>query len=427
MRNLLPADTYIVVNKTILNDSDRKILTMLYQPIIGSISTNLYNTLCLNLDKNEFMSDEFTHHSLMVNNKINLEDILEAREKLEGIGLLKTFVKEKEDSNSYVYELFSPLSASEFFSHPILNIVLYNNVGKKEYERLVLYFKVPRVNLSEYEDITKSFDDVFSSVPSSSFINNMIDIKEVSKNSLKLNYNFDYDLLISSFPKETINEKTFNKENRELIEYLSYIYNLDTLEIKDLITSSLNDKLMIDKVSLRKNARNYYQYQNNGKLPTLIYQNQPEYLRSPEGKDSKRAKMVYTFETTSPYNFLKSKYNGSKPTSRDLKLIEDLMIDVGLKPGVVNVLIDYALRVNNNKLNKAFIETIAGQWARLGIETADAAMNQASKESKSKKVKETIYKKKEVNLPEWFNKENTKEEISKDEEDEVKKLLEDFS
>lgn len=427
MRNLLPADTYIVVNKTILNDSDRKILTMLYQPIIGSISTNLYNTLCLNLDKNEFMSDEFTHHSLMVNNKINLEDILEAREKLEGIGLLKTFVKEKEDSNSYVYELFSPLSANEFFSHPILNIVLYNNVGKKEYERLVLYFKVPRVNLSEYEDITKSFDDVYSSVPSSSFINNLIDVQEVSKNGIRLNYNFDYDLLISSFPKETINEKTFNKENRELIEYLSYIYNLDTLEIKDLIISSLNDKLMIDKVSLRKNARNYYQYQNNGKLPTLIYQNQPEYLRSPEGKDSKRAKMVYTFETTSPYNFLKSKYNGSKPTSRDLKLIEDLMVDVGLKPGVVNVLIDYALRVNNNKLNKAFIETIAGQWKRLNIETADAAMNQASKESKSKKVKETIYKKKEVNLPEWFNKENTKEEISKDEEDEVKKLLEDFS
>ncbi len=427
MRNLLPADTYIVVNKTILNDNDRKILTMLYQPIIGSISTNLYNTLCLNLDKNEFMSDEFTHHSLMVNNKINLEDILEAREKLEGIGLLKTFVKEKEDSNSYVYELFSPLSASEFFSHPILNIVLYNNVGKKEYERLVLYFKVPRVNLSEYEDITKSFDDVYSSVPSSSFINNLIDVQEVSKNGIRLNYNFDYDLLISSFPKETINEKSFNKENRELIEYLSYIYNLDTLEIKDLIISSLNDKLMIDKVSLRKNARNYYQYQNNGKLPTLIYQNQPEYLRSPEGKDSKRAKMVYTFETTSPYNFLKSKYNGSKPTSRDLKLIEDLMVDVGLKPGVVNVLIDYALRVNNNKLNKAFIETIAGQWKRLNIETADAAMNQASKESKSKKVKETIYKKKEVNLPEWFNKENTKEEISKDEEDEVKKLLEDFS
>ena len=137
--------------------------------------------------------------------------------------------------------------------------------------------------------------------------------------------------------------------------------------------------------------------------------------------------MVYTFETTSPYNFLKSKYNGSKPTSRDLKLIEDLMVDVGLKPGVVNVLIDYALRVNNNKLNKAFVETIAGQWKRLNIETAEGAMNQAAKESKSKKVKETVYKRKEVTLPEWFNKENTKVELSSEEEDEVKKLLEDYS
>ncbi len=427
MRSLLPADTYVVINKTILNDSDRKVLTMLYQPIIGSISANLYNTLCLNLDKNEFMSDEFTHHSLMVNNKISLEDILSAREKLEGIGLLKTFVKEKEDSNSYVYELYSPLSASEFFAHPILNIVLYNNVGKKEYERLVLYFKIPRVNLNGYEDITKSFNDVFSSVPSSSFVNNIVDIKEISKVGLCLNYSFDYDMLITSFPKETINEKTFTKENKELIENLSYIYNLDTLEIKDLIINSLNDRLMIDKVELRKNARNYYQYQNNGKLPTLIYQNQPEYLRSPVGKDSKRAKMIYTFETVSPYNFLKGKYNGSKPTSRDLKLIEDLMVDVGLKPGVVNVLIDYALRVNNNKLNKNFIETIAGQWKRLNIETAEGAMNRASKESKNKKVKETIYKKKDVTLPEWFDKENTKEEISKEEEDEVKNLLKDFS
>ncbi len=427
MRSLLPADTYIVVNKTILNDSDRKILTMLYQQIVGSISINLYNTLCLNLDKNEFMSDEFTHHSLMVNNKLSLDDILLAREKLEGIGLLKTFVKEGEDSNSYVYELFSPLSASEFFSHPILNIVLYNNVGKKEYERLVLYFKIPRINLNGYDDITKSFNDVFSSVPSTSFINNIIDVKEVTKNGINLNYNFDYDMLISSFPKETINEKTFNKETKELIENLSYIYNLDTLELKDLIINSLNERLMIDKVDLRKNARNYYQYQNNGKLPTLIYQNQPEYLRSPVGKDSKRSKMIYTFETVSPYNFLKGKYNGSKPTSRDLKLIEDLMVDVGLKPGVVNVLIDYALRVNNNKLNKAFVETIAGQWKRLGIETAEGAMNQASKESKSKKVKETVYKKKEVTLPEWFNKENSKTSISKEEEDEVKKLLEDYS
>ena len=32
---ILPADTYTVINKTILDDKDHKIISMLYQPIIG--------------------------------------------------------------------------------------------------------------------------------------------------------------------------------------------------------------------------------------------------------------------------------------------------------------------------------------------------------------------------------------------------------
>ena len=80
-------------------------------------------------------------------------------------------------------------------------------------------------------------------------------------------------------PKETINEKTFTKDVRKLINDLAWIYNLELEELKNIILSSLNSKNMIDKTTLRKNARNYYQYQNNGKLPSLIFHNQPEYLR----------------------------------------------------------------------------------------------------------------------------------------------------
>ena len=59
MTNILPADTYVVINKTILSESDRRIITMLYQPIIGGIATNLYFTLCMDLDKNEFIKNLF--------------------------------------------------------------------------------------------------------------------------------------------------------------------------------------------------------------------------------------------------------------------------------------------------------------------------------------------------------------------------------
>ena len=426
MVNILPADTYTVINKTILTENDRKILTMLYQPIIGSDSINLFFTLWMDLDKNEFMSIEENHHHLMTSMSMPLDKIVTAREKLEAIGLLKTFYKEKEDSNNYVYELFSPISASEFFSHPILNIVLYNAVGKSEYQRITNYFKIPRININDYEDITKGFTDIFTSTPSTTFENNIQNVKSNNSLGISLDNKVDFDYLISSMPKETINEKTFTKEIKKLINDLSWIYNLEIDELKNIILSSLNSKNMIDKTTLRKNARNYYQYQNNGRLPSLIFQNQPEYLRSPIGKDSKRAKLIYTFETTSPYNFLKSKNNGAKPTDRDLKLIETLSLDLELKPAVINVLLDYALMVNNNKLNKNFIEAIASQWKRLNIETAEEAMNQALKESKKKNNTTKTYIKKENIVPEWFGKEIEKEDITIEDENEMKDLLKEF-
>ena len=426
MFNILPADTYTVINRTILTDNDRKILTMLYQPIIGANSVNLFFTLWMDLDKGEFMSVEENHHHLMTSTSLNINEIISGREKLEAVGLLKTFFKENENENSYIYELFSPLSPSEFFAHPILNVVLYNSVGKKEYERIVNYFKVPRIILNDYEDITKSFNEVFESTPSTTFENNIQNIKTNNKLGLNIENVVDYDLLISSMPKETINEKTFTKEIKKLINDLCLIYNLSIDEIKNIILSSLNEKGIIDKTMFRKNARNYYQFENNGKLPSLIYQNQPEYLRSPIGKDSKRAKMIYTFETISPYNYLKSKNNGAKPTDRDIKIIENLRVDLELSPAVINVLIDYCLRVNNNKLNKNLIETIASQWKRLNIETAEDAMNQALKESKKKTNKPKYYSKKDNVLPEWFEKENKAEEITVEDENEMKDLLNQF-
>ena len=120
---ILPADTYVVVNKTVLNDQDRKIVTMLYQPIIGHTAVSLYFTLIDDLDKREMMSEDYTHHHLMSTMQLKMPNIVMAREKLEAVGLLKTFFK-KDHVNNYVYVLYSPMSASEFLNHPILNIVL---------------------------------------------------------------------------------------------------------------------------------------------------------------------------------------------------------------------------------------------------------------------------------------------------------------
>ena len=416
--SFLPADKYMVINKTILSEIDRKNLVNLYEPIIGSLAVSLYLTLWRDLERFNIVSIEYTHHHLMTILKSNLDDIKKSRIALEGIGLLRTYY-EKGEPNNYVYELYSPLNAKEFFANPIFSVVLYNNVGSYEYDLLKKEYQVMKFDLKNFNEITSNFDEVYTS--SSEFYT----FEAIGRNTIPLNMQdqVDFDLLMSSLPKGLINEKAFNKKVKELINQLALIYDIDTLKMVEILRMTLNEKGFIDKEALRIQTRKYYQYNNQGRLPTLIYRTQPTYLKSPSGDSSKRGKIIEVFENTSPYDFLVSKYKGANPTNRDLRILEQLLIDVGLTPSVTNVLIDYVLKKNNNKLNQAFIETIAGQWKRLGVKTAKEAMEVAEKEHKkyTKNIKEN-----DKNMPVWFNKNISKEQLNEEEEEDLKNLLEKY-
>ncbi len=418
---LLPADKYVVINKTILTEIDKKNLINLYEPIIGFGAVSLYLSLWSDLDRLELMSKDFNHHHLMSVLKSDLNTIKNAREALEAVGLMKTYYKEG-DINSYVYELYSPLSAQEFFNNPILNIVLYNNVGEIEYNDLKKMYKKVNIDLKEYQEITKTLNETFeaTNVP-------LVEARERETLALNIKSDIDFDLIISSIPKGLLNERAINKKTRELIVNLAFIYNLDTLKVTELIRASMNENGMIDKEELRKNARKYYQF-NNGTLPTLIFRAQPEYLKTPIGDMSKRGRIIQVFENTTPYDFLKSKYKGSTPTPRDLKLLEYLVIDLELQPAVVNVLIDYILKKDNNKLSLKYVETIAGQWKRAGLKTAKEAMEFAEKEHKKyqKVKKDEKVKRVESKVPVWFDKKLTSEEVSEEEAKELEELLKNY-
>lgn len=423
--SLLPADSYVVINKTILHDEDRKIITSLYLPVIGTDAVMLYFSLWADLDDAKIVSKDFTHQKLVSNLRRTTSEIENARHKLEAIGLIKTLVK-KSNVNNYIYELYSPVSANEFLSHPILNIVLYSNIGKTQYDNLVKSFKLPRFNTTNYEDITKSFSDVFESASMTSYDLSLEDIKRYNKLKLNINSNFDFNFLISSMPKNIDTSKVFTKDIQQLIINLSFIYDIDAVKMSNIIKGCFNEKGFINKDLLRKSARNYYQFDNGGMLPTIIDNSQPKYLRKAIGDTSKRAKMIYTFETISPRELLIKINNGNDPTRRDLKLIEDLTIDYKLKPGVVNVLIDYVININDKKLTRGLIETLAGEWQRLGIETVEEAMNVAEKEHKKrgKKVIKPVVK--NAKTPDWFDKEITKDKINDGEENQLEELLKEY-
>lgn len=418
---LLPADIYTVVNKTVLTNIDRDNLLSLYEPIIGVTAISLYLTLWRDLGNVEILSRDYTHHHLMKSLKLDLNEIKLARETLEAVGLIRTYIKCGE-INSYIYELYSPLSSHEFFNHPIFNVILYNNIGKSEYESLKMLYDKVNVDMKDYEEITRLMDMTFKTCSVNESVNPLVH----TELSINMSDQVDFDLIVSSIPKEIMNDKFINKKIKELINNLAFTYNINTLKMIELIRTSINEKGAIDKELLRKNARKYYQYNNNGALPTLVYRTQPEYLKNPSGDLSNRGKIIAVFENTTPYDFLVSKSKGHNPTNRDLKIVEYLLVDVGLKPAVVNVLIDYVLKKNDNKLNQAFIEAIASQWMRSGVETASDAMEMAEKHNKKYNKRVEIKEKNKSEEPVWFNDHIDREEISEDERRDLEELMSKF-
>lgn len=415
---LLPLDNFVVINKTILNSQDRLTLTLLYQPIVGSIAVSLYLTLWSFLDRNKFNSLGNTHNDLAISMQLKLDDIKEAKDKLEAIGLIKTYLK-KGEVNSYIYELYGPLSAYEFFNNPILDTALYNNLNKKEYKRIVDSFSLPKVDLKGYQDISCSFKDVYNFVSTEKTGNN--NIKRAKHLDLSFEPNINFNEVLSLIPEELLNIRSISKDTKELIYELAFIYDLGNDAISEIIKNSLVDR-KIDINLLKENCRSFYKFEHKGKIPKIVYQNQPQYLRQSQVNSTKRSKLINQFETTSPYEFLSLKQD-SKPTEKDMEIIEYLMIEQKLNPGVVNVLLDYVLKINNNKLVRKFVEQIAVQWKRSKIETVSDAIDFARSEYDKKNNKPKTNKKVET-IPSWFNQDIESDMLSDEELEAFEKELE---
>jgi len=409
--SVLGLDTFVVINKAILNDQDRLSLTLLYQPIVGSVAISLYITLWGYLEQDKLASLLNTHQDLIRNMQMKLEDILEARQKLEAIGLLKTYYQ-KGEVNKYIYELYNPLTVYDFLNNPILNIALYNNISKKEYKRIINQFSTPKLDLSDYEDISCTFKDVYHFAGSEQRENN---IQKLHHLDLSFEPTISFHEMLSLIPEEILNYRSITKKLQQLIYQLAFVYNFDNQIMSEMIMNAVEDH-KIDIEKLKANCRNYYHFEQKGKVPGIVFSSQPLNLRSKTTGSSKRDKMIYQFETMLPYEFLSLKQDGQTPTSKDLQIIEYLLIDQQMKPGVVNVLIDYVLKINNNKLVRNFVEQIAAQWKRSSIETVSDAMDFAKNEFNKPKNSKLENKPKKVEaIPNWFH-EDIQDELLTDEE-----------
>ncbi|WP_040037612.1 replication initiation and membrane attachment family protein [Bacillus thermotolerans] len=421
-KEIQPVDKYTVSLRGMLHESDRRILTFLYQPLLGATCFSLYMTLWAEVEENRLNSQVANHYYLMNFLGKNLQEIYDARLKLEALGLLKTFVKEIGDVREFVYELQPPLAPDQFFNDGMLNIFLYRKIGRTHFLRLKDFFADHDIFTSEHREVTKDFQEVFSSGPPP-FDREAVEdsrpgegkqyISKVDNQGVPLSSSeFDFSVLESALQGVMVPKTSLTPSVRETIVKLAHLYGISPLEMKNLLLTAVDEKDEINIEVLRKSARDWYQLEKSEELPDLIHLVQPAALRTVQSEPaSQEEKLVHYLETTSPLQLLID-ISGSKPSKADLQVVEGVLFQNKLPAGVVNVLLQYVMLKTDMKLTKSYVEKIASHWSRKKIKTVQEAMELAKKEhrqysewannKRSPKQKVTRTEK----LPDWFHEED---------------------
>lgn len=304
---------------------------------------------------------------------------------LEGIGLLRTFVNNNHDETVYLFKIQSPLSLRLFFKNQLLQTMLYESLGQDEFDRTKNYFKKRTENISSYEELTSSFQDVFY-VDLKKKNGTVLNVKDFFDDKTYNHPKIDYDmnLLYSELRNYQIPKSLFSKEDENIIKQLAVVYSVDVLSMASMIKDSIIQK-KLNHDELRKQAKKFHNIDSSAKLKE-VYLKQPLQYKINDNNQSTLIQHLKYLESITPYELLKEKQGGKEPVFHDLLIVETLMIQLGLKPAVVNVLIEYVLGTNNNRLSRTYCEAIGSSWARKNIVNAKDAYDEAMNNKKDKEL-----------------------------------------
>lgn len=338
---------------------------MLYQPLIGKEAACLYEVLyavaIMNAKiKNHRILPELTGQSieLIEKNRVILEQYL----------LMKTFYNGV--TNKYIYQILMPKKGNEFLAHEVFGRMYLNAMGKQVYEFNKLTFSYTYEDKEDYVDCTIPFENILEDTwnekleesfekmkPEDTFLNDDVPI------------NFNYDLFLSTTSHMVFPANERNSKNLKLIGELATIYGIGIKDMRQIVGQSIDLKTSRLNVAILK---------EKARTKKVIF--------TPSSKP---------LHELSPIEFLKQKQHGIDVSKTDRLLIETLLKQFKLKPDVVNALIEYVLKTNNQNLRKNYVEKIAGTWVRLQIDTYEKALAHIEKlEKKDKKTKDK-------QLPDW--------------------------
>jgi replication initiation and membrane attachment protein len=365
--NILAQDPFRLITYQTLDVDERDVLTLLYQPILGSDAFALYLTLWSLIHRDKRKAPEYSHAILYDTLRLSPAGFLTARQKLEAIGLLDTYHNE----SLYLYELKAPLSAEEFIKDGSLGAYLFGRMGKDVFETVSDLFRVFQSEKDGFENITSTFDKVFDALPRP--IETEHTYQSHKKGKVTIEHAFDFDLFLDGLSKNFVDRRKISKAVRDKITTLSYVYNLDEFTMQKAFMDSVDKQRNIDLNALSKNARKWFEFEKE-----TVRTEAPD----PDRKEQlSHQDMLEKCKTETPRTIL-SILSSGKPSVAELNVVERLIENYDLPIEAINFLLVYVIGNLGEFPSYNYFDKVAVEWQRHQVKTAEDALEVVRKRAK---------------------------------------------
>lgn len=346
-----------------LSSDDVSVISLLYTPLMGSDALMLYLGFTSLLERNNLKSEEITHQDFFDIYSLTPASFTKARIKLEGIGLLITY--QNPDGN-YIYVVCPPLTAKNFIKDATLGLYLYAKTSKETFEFIANHFKIEVIDKAKAQNITKSFDEVYSSQVDAEYTFDKFKYilgKKPNKNLTINNYNFDFDFFCKGINLDFLGEVGITKTFREQICNLAFGYGFNETDMIDLYTESINRQNLFDYRLLKKKANILFNYKKNLKAPKLV-------SKDDDMVDNKE--LIEYLENT-PAEVLLEHRLKTYP-DKYLDTVVDIYSNIDLPRGVLNAMILKVLGEKDTLPTLNYFKKVAETWIKDNVFTTSDAI-----------------------------------------------------
>ena len=346
-----------------LSNDDVAVISLLYTPLMGSDALMVYLAFCSLLERNNMKSEDVIHQDLFDIYSIKPNEFMKARTKLEAIGLLNTYYKD----NSYIYVVCPPLTAKNFIKDATLGLYLYSNIRKETFDYIYNHFKIEKFEKSNYENITKSFDEVFDSQINTDYTFDKFKYilgKKPNKNIKIKQYTLDFDSFVKNINKDFL-EIGITKNFKDQICNLAFVYGFDENEMIGLFNDSINKSGLYDYRLLKKKANILFNYKRNMKAPKLVAKNEEEFI-------VKNEELINYLENASPSIILEDLIPNYPVNYLDI--VNEIISNINLPKGVLNCMIMKVIKEKSGELPAFnYFKKVSESWIKDNVfSTIDA-------------------------------------------------------